>query len=439
MKRLFSILGVIMLLLTSCGGGGRDALLSTIPSDTRFCVVIDLNRMSSKLDEQAKATLKDFVDKAAANGKRGADLFGDDSQVDFSVPMILFEYHNSTLLTFRIKNEDKFRKSVEENDGVSFSNTGAILASDDDKIFIDGKQVWISLAYPNPEAADIAVLSQLKKDDSVLGLECASQLGSDDDISGLVNIDKSLQDSWNRSYRMALNMAFDDPAFLVWHTDFKKDKMESEITVVNYKGKPAPFALKTSKINTDKLSKFTGRGNLFGAISLDSDLVRNLIKQIRGFTSLAPDQEEMLMSLDGNVAFSAYLNDVNSSPEYLTLMLTFKNKDAARKAADLMTDNFGNPEDMKIFTDDNRLYMMTAAQKGEQISSVISDFKNANIAIAITPEFGTAFNGSANQNFDGASLRLTDNGDGVKILIDLKSKGDSNSLSSLIKTLLGNL
>lgn len=433
---------MLALLLASCGSKSQEKILKTVPSETNYFAIADLGEIMSDLTKDEKQQITELWAKMAKGGGNGMDerwqyFFSENSEVDFGSSFVLFDYKRALLQTFYVKNADKFMQGIAEATGIEFQEENGVYNSGN-TVFVIGKQAWFASDYPSLDSSDIAVLSQLSEDKSILSNECAKNEIGDDDVTFFLNLDNAMSGFGDIRSRMILNLIFDDASYMVSHMNFEKGKAINEIKFLNYKGKPAPFALKTGKIDISSMKDFEARGNVFGALSITPEFAHNIVRQFKDFLPVPADVQQTLEQLDGDIVVAYRQDSTYLSVPPLGAKITFKSKDAAEKAATFANGLTGD-DGMRVFTDGKCLYVMGDVGEGMPVSDVADSFKGASMGVTLTP--GYFENLGMRQVVDyieTISVMLEEEDKSAKIEVTCLTKGEGNSIVALLG-LLANL
>lgn len=437
MKRFLVFLPILLaVVLTSCGGAGRDALLQTVPADTEFVAVIDMKSVTSGLGSDGLRVLADSVGAISSRGAtdvRWSYLLSEDSKADFSKPFVAFEYNRSNILTFFATDASKFRNGLARALGSEFEEKDGIWVCAGATVFMKADQVWFASAYPAVDVADIAVLSQLGEQESILSVKAASKaLDSKFPVASFLNIEKAMQ-AWSLQQRLILNTLFDDASYLLSFIDFEKGKVTADFSIVNYKGKPATFSLKAGKLEASQLKSFDARGLAFAAISVSPDMARSVLRQLRNFTLLPSDLSQLLEKLDGDLVVALGAGEWDPVPP-LSFILTFKNADAAEKAATLARNLTALGGGFRIFTDKKRLFIVADDPSGSSIDEFASRFDGAYMGAVLTPEFFSSWGaGAPSEKLRGLSVMFIPDGKGVRVVTEIDTDPDRNPVLTLFR------
>ena len=435
--KLLFLLSSLVLIAASCSNNREEHLLETVPLEASYIGVVRLDKLSSQLGDEGQAALKEILDNSAKSlDSKWKYFFSDESQVDFSSPLVIFSYKRATIATFMVKSESKFREAMEKATGSTFIKSDGVESCAEGTIYLKENQAWFATSYPQVESADIASFLSLSEKESIVSQKFLSQLlDHKDDITTFVNIEKIMEGSLDFQSRMAVNMIFDDASYMISHTSLEKDKIENEIVFLNYKSEPTSLAIKTSKIDTKSIREFSGKGDFCFAISVDPELVKALVRQVKNFAPIPSDIRATLEDLDGDVIVSANVKDSTDILSSLSVMLTFNSSASATAAAEFLK-NFagGDTKSTRIFTDGKKCYFMADVQGASEVSPYAESFKNANLGVVILP---TLFNSIGKPEIarlvKEISIMLYDDNKGAKIKSVVNLQEGSNSLVTILK------
>lgn len=429
----------MMLLLASCSHKSSDDILLTVPADTNYFVLADMKALSSDLGKEGRgqldATLAKLSQKGDASDSLWQYFFSEDSGVDFSSPMVVFEFRRNMLASFFLKDADSFRQGIGKSLGTPLTESPeGIFYNSDATVFIKGDQAWFANPYPELSADDIATLAGMTEAESILSVAAAKEAASRAaDVTSFCNLGKLLEGSWNSKARLLLNTVFDDASYIVSAHNFRNGQAIGETVFMNYKGKPAGLAFKMSEIKTGNLKKFDGKGNCFIALGMNPDLMHSIVRAVKNFGIIPAEMQDILESLDGDIAISLTKDTQGGNPSGISAMFTFKNKSAASDASSFLKQ-MGNAQRADIRTDGERLYITEGNPSGNDIESVAESFKGACLGVALLPSFFNSVSGaSAGDYLDGCTVTLHDDGKGVIIKSILTTKGDRNALLTLLQ------
>lgn len=444
MRKLFyGLFAAIMLLTASCGGRKASEILRTVPGNSVAVAVIRADELASKF-KGADAAQKDELCKILSSRMSGRSdarlyeqweyLFSEDSQMDFSSPVVGFQYKNTGILTFALKNADRFRKDFEEKADGSFSKEGNVWVLDDNTVFVCGNQAWIAPSYPRVSSADITDFTLLKESESAMAVApLADLIEEDDDFSLFLNLDEMASFGSQGMQMMAVNMLFDDATYITASLEFDKGEVEGDLKVLDHKGKKAPLTIKASRIDVSALRRFDGRGNLFFACALDQDVVRTTLKKLQSFGSLPSDVYDVVSKLDGTMAMSLSTQDSDSG-NTISGMFSFASEAAASDAASMARNQLSsfNPESVEV--DGKSLIIRGSQATGPSIATVADNFDGAFLGLTfLTDPLRGPQNDIVKKYVSEIKLKVKPDGDSAKLDFEVKTTPGQNSLISLLQ------
>lgn len=438
MRRYFFLFASLLLLLSSCGSNREEGLLRTVPRDTPMFGLVNLKSLSSKLDSDGKRQLRETVDRLAKSGTAEARweyFFSEGSEVDFTSPMAVFELDRACVFTFYVKNVGKFKKGIEEATGSQFSVKGNVAVCAGGTVFLSGNQVWYAPEYPEVTPEAVARVAALKEPESVLSLECCRQVeGRDEDAAVIVDLAKAY--SFDREMRLTLNMLFDDASYLVSYLDFGKEKAEMRSVFLNYKCRPVPFVLRSSKIDVGRLRGFEGAGNAFAAMSVKPELAHSVVSQLKNFFPVPADVQSFVEELDGDVAVALSRRD-GGETQAVSAMLTFRTSQAASDCALFLSGlHIDALPGASAVADGKKCLFSAGVPSGSPMGSLADSFKGACLGVVALPSFLTApvFRG-LDDHLDNVSLMFKDNGEGSEVLVTVATRNGADPLVLAVQAL----
>lgn len=315
-KILFYTFAVMAVMLASCGGNkGLESVLETVPKDTKGLAIADLNNINEKLKSEGEVTLQDLLMRSFGSemNRVGKALLGEDSPIDFNAPAIFFESNEEPVFTFFVKGEKDFINFLEEEADMKLKERDGMYVDSDKVVFLSGNQAWVCPSG-NLKVSDIRKFKELKKEKSFMSLKVAPKLlEGESDIMTYVNLSElgMIRDMEVSQAVSMLNLVFDDPKYAVSRMNFDTGKFVADLNVFNTKGEPAECAMHPAKIDLPSLNSFPGKGDVFGAIGIDSRLMGQITSKMQAF---APKEAlDAINNIDGNIVFSL---DISSAIEY---------------------------------------------------------------------------------------------------------------------------
>lgn len=439
MKKVLFFISMLAVMLASCADNHSDELLKTVPANSTFVIMAHLDKMVSKLDDEGWSQLAKAVpqltEKTGRFDARWNYFFSDESEVDFSYPLVAFNLDRAIVFTFYVKNPDRFRKQIQEKTETEFEVVDGISVCAGNTVFVRERQVWFTASYPRVDASDIAPLALQEESKSFLIREVSHRLiESQSDIVAVVNLVKSLEGAWLRNERMAINLLFDNPGYMVSNINFTNLELTGESIFVNARNEPSPLALKTEPLEADSLKNFNGRGNIFGAVSVDSTTVAGLLPLLGNLGHNPPFARE----LNGPLAVAAMVKKDSDFPA-LSLMLSFSSPEGASACAEYLRDFLpvADGEAPKITAEGCRCIVeASTGGEGRPFSSVASELDGANLAALFLPSFlQETGNPEIAQYMEQCLVKITEKDSGAVLSIQLKNTPGHNSLISLLELL----
>lgn len=439
-KTLFLILASIAVLLSSCGKKNAEKLLQTIPQNTQFLAMVNADNLAHDLGDEGEKQLDQFVANLSKSNKASDKLtkyiLSKDSQADLTEPFFFFEFNNAAIITFFVKDEDKFRSDIEGTLASEFSKENDVWHLADNTVFVKGNQAWITQKYPEIKPSEISSFTKIPKTSSMASVEYAVEMVEKDaDVSALIDIKGILQTNMNMSANLFLNMAFEDPRYLSYYMNFEKGKIQGEAVMLNEKYQPAPFSLRPSKINAASLSAYPGKGNMFLAAAFDSATISKIIGQVKGFAPVPPEIIKALENIDGNIVMSSYVTGQNQQPEQVGAMITFKDPSFAQECAEFLNGMLASEgTSTQCRADGKSLIVSTPGELGQPIGAVAKDFEGAGLGFVLdTSGLNSQATGNIGALFSQLVVKLVDNGASSNLEFNISTARNQNSLVSLLQ------
>lgn len=431
MKKSLFLLGLLTLLLASCRGVDTADLLGSVPKDTKYFIILNTKKLGPQLDSR---DLEELLGRGF--NEKWSFLTSDGSGVDFTAPVVAFEYNRALITSLCLKDEKAFIGGIEEATASRFSEEAGVRVCASNTVFVKDGRAWITAEYPEVTAADIAMLLQLKEAESVLAIEAAAKLAdSKKGMVSFINLDKTFTGFGSSNPRLYLNMIFDDLSYITAATDFDGNEAQCEVRFLNYKSEPSPLAFKAPALKSSAIEAFPGRGNLFAALGVTPDIMHSLLSRLKTFFPVPAEVQECLEQLDGEMIISMDATDKFTDPTGYSLMLTFKSSSAADKGAQLMrslASTFGLQA--KVYTDGKRLYALMDTSAEGSVKDFAGYFQGASLGVVALPSF---FEGMASaddyRDFQLCSFMLKDSKKPV-LTVTCKVKEGDKALPVMLKT-----
>lgn len=314
---LFLTLAVIALtgIFSSCSKEKTtdiSDLLASVPADASSVVAVNLESILTKMEckiEGQKVIPGDKMKQYIA----GIDkdnittinrFFAGDYGLEPSVALVFVEGHD-IYLTGSLADPAKFKAETEKNTGGKFASADGVETCAN--VAVKGTRFWVRTSHNNMiNASEIARFTALSDKLSFLSNSYAPQLSElDRDIKGWANIAgifnaAEMDFSQKAMLRMALGAIFDDASDLSFGADFKEGLLESDIKVLDSKGKPAKFLFPAGRIDVSALAKASGSAQAVTAISISKKMIEKIKEQVgANGISMMKIYAELLSSVDG--------------------------------------------------------------------------------------------------------------------------------------------
>lgn len=450
MKQVFLCLSVFILLLSSCSKDDKSRLLTTIPSDTSFVALINLEKLNEDLGNKVSGSDKietgkqfdEFLDSDMAGNQFFWRQFkSNELSIKYGYAAI-FENNGSNLLTFYVEDSRKFIETLSEADpDTEFGQEAGVWIDNSKTTAVFENQVWMRLSAGEPlQSARILTLARLKDKKSFSSVEYASEMcDKNDDVQLYFNIPAlgEIQGVNGMGLNMLFATLFDDAKYLAGSANFKDGLATARLQVLNKDFKTASLALKFNEIDIEKLNSFNGKGSAFFALNLDPASVSKIVSEYAAMlrSSFMLDQSvlESLRNLDGTIVAAADLNgSVDGTP--FSALISFDNAANSESATEFFRQ-FGGEFD--VSTSGNLLLLSYGEPAGMPVSSVSSLFKGTcgGFVISLTGEGNDLTQGISSYFKQYSSLAKKD-GAGLELEINIKSKPGQNFLLSLVEYLM---
>lgn len=452
-KVLFCFCACLAFVFSSCGNkGALEDLLKTVPKTTKFAMVIDLTTINEKLNAEDGKSLQGLISSSFGSqmDPQAKAILSDESSINFNAPAVVFEFNEQPVVSFYVKNETDFIKFSGEQGETLTKKDGIYVNSAEDLYLKDG-QVWVARLSPSI----VKNFSNLKKDNSFMSLKIADKmLDAGADVATGINISElgSIYDREAAQFVAALNLLFDDPQYAIATADFEKGKMMATLDVLNGKGDPSACAIHPANIDIASLSEFQAKGEVFGAIGIDTEFMQQVVSKIQAIGA-PPAITTLLNTLEGNIVFSfdvsSYVNYMNNLYSYydsydsstpsmpsFAVQFTFKSPGDAHQAVSLFSNDI--PTGFNLQTNGNKVTLSCGNPMGVPITAVADYFKNASMGVAFTSQSMSNPKMQMLKDFiTGGYLVWKNNGKGLSLELKLDTKKDQNSLITFFK--LGSL
>lgn len=315
-------LAICFLLISGCKKDIPDlsGLLKTVPSSAAAVAGINIRGIIEDLGCKVDGNVikpgqevKQLMENLKESDKTDLlALFNGDSGI---VPEcgVVFVDANRTFLTLSIYDTQKFKATITEGDNKEFVDQGNGVEICDN-IAVKGNQAWICLSSKPIDPEGIAAYATLSQSQSFLNTDMSRPLlEADWDITGWGNFKTGMSVLLDRSdlsmATLATGFLFDGVESIVFTADFKKGEMESEIILLNGKGRPAKYLLPAEKIDVNTLKMLgDGRCSVLFGFTMTPKLVKKLEKVSSALgAGVFGDLNDLLENVDGTVGVA--LND----------------------------------------------------------------------------------------------------------------------------------
>lgn len=426
-------LSLIVLILASCSNKVNEEILRTVPKDTPFFLIVDLEKTQSDLSQDGKAlsnggNKNQLFGMFGANGKDAAD-FLDSSKtgIDMDSQMVAFQYRNTSVLTFLLSDVDKFKDFIKEKYG-DWEETSGVFATKNNKVFLKNNQAWITGGTMAFNAAAVNDLLSLEEKNSLLDQKyVGNMVSSGSDICGLVNVTNvGSQFGGGMATNLGLNLMFDDLTYFSFTVKFESGKAICEARPLNSVYESAKSVFKPVEIDLNTVNDYPGKGSMFMAAAIDSEQTKMMLEQFAPMAGPLSEILEALKNVEGTVVGSSNGSGSESS---LGLMFYFADSESAMKAADQFMEMMP-PEEMAVELTGNKLYIHSHNLAGDGIADYSKYFKGNEFGIVMLPN---CF-GQQNQIKLVTAMAHRD-GDSMKILVEAETQQGVNSLVSFLNFL----
>ncbi len=326
MNRLISRINLLFfitltVLATSCSKSDNqdaEALLATVPSNASIVGIADISSIleeggckisGSKIKcspelQQAIETIKDPNEKKSIekvlNGKSGVR----------PTSIVFFTVGSSIYVSGLLDNTADFKSFIESETKEKFVKTGEVEICKE--FAVVGDQFWACENSSEDSATHISEFTKLSKQQSYLGGEYSDTfLKMDDDIRVAVDIygmtnNLSLDFKERAMYSTFINSLFKDATYSLLTVDFDKKKIDFTAKILDSKGNVADFNLPTSQIEGKTIEELGGTANVFGALSVNSRLVKKINEIVKSISGLVPQMYAgFIEPLDGTLCIAA--------------------------------------------------------------------------------------------------------------------------------------
>ncbi len=331
-KLMSGLFILALIVVASCSknpSADMEDILKTVPSDVSCVGVYDtenlIKKAGGKVDgdkAELNEDMKRLIEKTAGTDPQlsaviNAVMSGE-AGVSFG-PGAFFIEGRSAYITGMLSNPDDFKKLCEEKMQAQFTDTdGVSLLSN---IAVKDNRFWIGTGRTSSiNAGEINRFMALSDQQSFLSNEISEKMlkMSHDlevwgNLNGLMNIGKAGLGNI-AIYRMVLASLFDDAQDFYSTTVFEKGKMDSELNIINSKGKTAKFLLPTVKIDESTVKGLGSSASIVAALGIDKKLVSKIKELMMTFGGQMPQLYTSILDvLDGTACVAIGPDDNNVS------------------------------------------------------------------------------------------------------------------------------
>lgn len=315
-KSLLSLLVMaVVLCFNSCKKETVDVtrLLESVPSSAAGVVVFNVESLLGDAgckvnghEIQPGEEIRELLKNATSERQQEMmALFNGESGIEPKGAVIFYD-SNRSYLTFALSDVKKFCDFFEKKFNASFSDESGVKVLNN--IAVKGAQAWICLSQGKRLDPDAVVsYSSLAGSQSFL----VSQMGQkllvqENDIRGWALISTFTNEMLTRSERsmvtLGLGFLFEGAESVEFKVDFEKGEMESEIKVLNDKGKPAKYLLPSEKVDVSTLKTLGTTCDALMAFTVNPKLIKKFQQIGEAFGgALFGDLGEMFKNIDGTV------------------------------------------------------------------------------------------------------------------------------------------
>lgn len=427
--------------LSSCSKEEKlGEILTTVPKDTKGLMLFNVKSLTEKLtdgkSENIGEVLSDLIGKKNMDEKV-EKLFSKDSPIDFNSPAVFFEMKNQPFLTFYVKDEEAFRNYMAKEADKKLKDRNGIWVSEDDEIYMIGRQIWLNLARDEyVKASDFSKLQEQKEENSAMSIPAVAKLASQaSDIAGFVNLKEldGLNSDFDK-FMVGFNIAFDDPAYVIGSMNFGDGEIVSEATILNKDGVVAKCSIPLKKIDMNQINSFTAKGDMFFAFGLDPQLVDMVVKQMPSDIKENP-VAQTIKKIDGTIIASIDMTTVSESIPCGALTIPFKSSNDAKMIYNEYYEEFKDEiedEDIQynVECSGNTITITLGIPTGVSIKDFASDFNDSYIGISFISK-NIPNVGVFSKYISSGSYSLKPDGEGIKMEAKVKTKDGQNSLKTI--------
>lgn len=440
-KFLFSI-AAVLILFSSCSKDEKTKILTSIPENTSFVALVDLQKLGEGMGVTQESDGKIKVGKEMSQlvsslDSKGAETLQDIKNNKFSFQLTyaaLFEDKGDTFVTFFVDDQQAFIDELSRlNDNTKFEKDAGVWLDNHKTMGVKDNQVWIRTNGGEPlKAGQIIRFSKLGEKDSFCSVEYAQTMIDGSDDVQLYADAKSVTDLLGSdaiSAKMALATVFEDASYLTGSVNFTDGKIETKLRILDKNFKPTKLAIGLDEINPGMLDSFKGVGNVFFALNVNPGSIEKLVSQYQETLKSALMLDDALISslknLDGTIIGSI---DAGKGME---VIVPFKDAASAQAPADFLRQM---GEGLTVNTENNLVVMKAGEPSGKPISSVASVFKNSYGGFVVSyNNDATELDKTVSEYVKQASLLIKKDGNGVELSLTVDTKPGRNALLSCIE------
>lgn len=291
-------------------------LLSTVPSSSGAVIGVNMRSMLEKIGckvngshIEADKELMAYLGNLSETKKQALEIFLDDRSGIDPLGAVVFFDANRSYLTFALADTDTFRALVENNNGDSFqsSPSGVEICQN---VAVKGAQAWVLLSGRGFDPDLIASYCTLGESQSFLSNPFGKMISTmTQDIVGWGRINTLLNPNLTFDQIATLNLfssvMFEDAYALNFSANFLKGKLESSLTVLNDKGKPAKYLLPDNRLDVETVKSVADNSCGLFAMTINKKMVEVLQKSFSPL--LGPNGSSYFNSLkaaDGTFAIA---------------------------------------------------------------------------------------------------------------------------------------
>ncbi len=310
-------------LLTSCSKDKKAQLLSMVPSDASFVVMIDateaMNQLDIKTDDDAAigSELKAILKQNGASEKDIKTVKKALKNLDGTPNTLLFfgQDRKSMWLTFFVKNGDDFIDFLEHDtpkDDVDFDEEdGGYKVYEN--IAVKGDCVWVDLDDDSIDTEEVEGLRKLDKKDRfdeeypAIAEMCLKENTTCFACANIAEIMKMEGGPGSSEFNTALSMVFDDATFVTYTATLTDKEATAEFRVLDSKGSPAKLNFPMGKIDASSMAMLNNNAPLIGAIAIDPATIQKVIDTALKFGVLSSSDQaslEQFKQISGTSCFS---------------------------------------------------------------------------------------------------------------------------------------